>query len=77
MTMYETKLTDQQERNEKINIGPITQLLFHLYDISIVPLSPINHIGSIQTNILLKIEENPYLSIKQLNITIIPTLQTF
>ena len=47
------------------------------HHISIIPLTPINHtcIINLQTNTLLEIEENPFLSTKQPNITIIPTLR--
>ena len=48
-----------------------------LYHVSIIPLQPVNYTSGInlQPNTLLEIEENPFLSIKQLSITITPVLQ--
>ena len=74
--MNETKLADKLERNERTCIETNHTVTIPPYYISIVPLTPINHTGSIQRNTLLEIEENPFISIKQLNITIIPTLKT-
>ena len=47
------------------------------YHISIRPIKPINHMFGtyLQPNTLLETEENPFLSIEQLNITTIPVLQ--
>ena len=46
------------------------------FHISILMLKPVNHTFGIdlQPNTLLEIEENSFLSIEQLNITIIPAL---
>ena len=63
MTMYETKLTDKQERNEKSQKVTNHTVTISPYHISVVPLTAINYIGSIQTNILVEIEENPFLPI--------------
>ena len=43
------------------------------YHISIIPLKPVNNtfVSNLQPNTLLEIEENPFLSIEQANITII------
>ena len=45
------------------------------YHISIIPFIAIHHREIMPTNTLLEIEENPFFSIEQPNITIIPTLQ--
>ena len=75
MTMYKTKSTDKQERNEKICTVTKYTVTLPIFHISIVPLKPINHIESIETNTLIEIEEKPFFSIETPNITIIPTLQ--
>ena len=75
MTIYETKLTDEQEANEKIHVVTKHTVTIPPYPISIMSLTPINHTKSIQTNTLTEIEGNPFFSIIQPNIPIIPTLQ--
>ena len=75
MTMCESKLTDKQEKNGKIHIEIKHTVTFMPYHISVVPLTPINYTESIQTNALTEIEWNPFFSIEQPNITIIPMLQ--
>ena len=47
MTMYETELTDKQERNERIHIETNYTVTISHYYISTVPLILINHTGSI------------------------------
>ena len=48
-----------------------------LYHISIIPLKSINHVlnNNIKPSNLIEIENNPFLSIKQLDLIIIPMLQ--
>ena len=75
MTIYEMKLTDKQERNEKIHVVTKHTIIIPPYHISIVPLPSINHTENIKTNTLLEIENSLFFCIKQLNITITPTLQ--
>ena len=58
MTMYETKLTDKQERNEKICIVTKHTVSLQSDHISIIPLTPINYMESIQTNTLIEIRES-------------------
>ena len=45
------------------------------HHISVVPLISINDPNKIHTDTLLEVEENPFFTIEQPNITIIPTLQ--
>ena len=75
MTMNETKLTDKQERDKNICVVTNHTVTISPYHISIVPLTPINQIRSIYTNIPLQIEDSLFISINQPNIAIIPTLQ--
>ena len=64
ITIYETKLTDEQEKNGVICL--ITQHTVTLppHHMSIVPLTPINYTANMHTNILIEIEENPFFSIE-------------
>ena len=74
-TMYKTKLTNKQEINETTHVVTKHTATLSPHHISLVPLTPINYIGNIQTNILLDMEENHLFLIKQPNITIILVLQ--
>ena len=55
MTMYENKLTDKQEINEKIHVVTMYTVTLQPYHISIVPLTPINYPGKIHADTLLEI----------------------
>ena len=71
MTMYETKLADKQEINEKSYVVTKYTVTFPPHQISIVSLTPINYTENIQTNTLLEMEENPFFMLVQPNIIII------
>ena len=75
MTMYKTKLTDKQETNGKIFVVTQHTVTLPPYHISIVPLMAINYAANMHTNTLIEIDDNPFFSIEQPNITIIPALQ--
>ena len=49
MTMYETKLTDKQEINEKIHVVTKYTVTLPPHHISLVPLTLICYAGNIQT----------------------------
>ena len=75
MTIHDPKLTNKQKRNEKIHVVRKSTVTLPPHNISIVPLPSINYPDIMHTNILLEIKENPFFSIEQANITIIPALQ--
>ena len=77
MTVCETAKGEKQEIDKRTHIVTSHTVTILPYHISIILLTPINHIYNInlQMNTLLEMEENFFLSIKQPNITIIPTLQ--
>ena len=75
MAIHEPQLTIEQERDEKIHIVTKTTVTLPPHQITIVPLTPINYPDKIHAHTLLEIEENPFFSIEQPNITIIPALQ--
>ena len=75
MTISETKLLYKQEINEKICVVTKHTVTHLPYYISIVPLTSINHTESILINTLIEIEGNPFFSLEQPNIIIMPTLQ--
>ena len=64
MTMYKTKVTDKNDMNEKICVVTKHTVTLTPNHSSISPLTPINYTGSIQTNTLLEMEENPFFLIE-------------
>ena len=75
MTIHEPELTNKQETDAKIHVITKSTVTLPPKHISIVPLTPINYSGKIHRDTLLEREENPFSTIEQPNITVIPALQ--
>ena len=75
MAIHEPKLTNKQETDDKICVMTKSTVTLPPHHISIVSLTAINYPGKVHTDILLGMKENPFFTIKQQNITIIPALQ--
>ena len=77
IALLETPLAKKWLKDERTHLVTNHKATVLPYYISIIPLKPVNHtLGTnLWPNTLLEIEENPFLSIEQLNITIIPVLQ--
>ena len=76
MTLFETQLAERQIIYERTHIVAGHTITIPPYHNSIIPLQPVNHTfeTNLQPNTLLKLEENPFLFIEQLTITIVPVL---
>ena len=77
IAFLETPSGKPQETDQELCLIINHTVIIPLYHISIAPLKPINHTisSNIKPNTLNEIEENPFLSIKQWNLIIIPMLQ--
>ena len=75
MIIHESELTDKQVTGEKICIITKSTVTLPQHHISIVLLTSINYSNKIHTDTLLEMEDNPFFTIEQTNVTIIPALQ--
>ena len=75
MTIHESKLTNKQEKGKKIHVITKSTVTLPPHHISIIPLTPTDYPHKIHTDTLLEMEENPFFTIEQPDITIILALQ--
>ena len=77
IALLETPSCKPQEAGQKLHLMTNHTVTILPYHISIIPVKSINHAlsSNIKSNTLIEIEENPFLSIEQPDLIMIPMLQ--